>query len=168
MIRSIPDLLIKSYRGTDSLTKKSSKKELISMADKEKNANTTGMGNEDNIEIVDDVIAVIAGIAANKVDGVKGMTGSSFVGNIAERVGKKDLAKGVKVETNEENEVHVDISIIVRYGIKIHETSKQVQKAVREAVQSMTGLDVPSVQVNVQGVEVEPEEDESEAEGEKE
>ncbi len=132
------------------------------MADKEKNANTTGMTKEDNIEIVDDVIAIIAGIAANKVEGVKGMTGGSFVGNIAERVGKKDLAKGVKVETSEEGEVHVNMSIIVRYGVKIHETAKEVQKTVRESVQSMTGLDVPSVKVNVQGVEMESEEESGE------
>ena len=132
------------------------------MADKEKNANTTGMTKEDNIEIVDDVIAIIAGIAANKVEGVKGMTGGSFVGNIAERVGKKDLAKGVKVETSEEGEVHVNMSITVRYGVKIHETAKEVQKTVRESVQSMTGLDVPSVKVNVQGVEMESEEESGE------
>ncbi|OWZ84872.1 Asp23/Gls24 family envelope stress response protein [Natranaerobius trueperi] len=130
------------------------------MADKETNVgkvnNLSTAEKEDNVEIVDDVIAIIAGIAANKVEGVKGMTGGSFVGNIAERMGKKDLGKGVKI-TTEENEVHVAISIVVQYGVKIHETAKEVQKAIREAIQSMTGLEVPAVQVNVQGVEMDQE-----------
>ncbi|ACB85832.1 Asp23/Gls24 family envelope stress response protein [Natranaerobius thermophilus] len=132
------------------------------MADNEKRKNeVTDISREDNIEIVDDVIAIIAGIAANKVEGVRGMAGGSFVGNIAERVGRKDLAKGVKVETTQENEVNVSISIVVQYGVKIHETAKEVQKAVREAIQSMTGLEVPAVRVNVQGVEMEKEEEEN-------
>ena len=124
----------------------------------------TGGETDDDIEIVDDVLAVIAGIAANKVEGVRSMAGGSFVGNIAERMGRKDLAKGVKVETTEDNEVHVDISVIVQYGQKIHEVAKKVQKDVRSSIQSMTGLDVPSVVVNVQGVELEEEREEEEKE----
>lgn len=107
----------------------------------------------DSVKIVDDVIAIIAGIAATKVEGVSGMSGG-FVGNIAERIGRKDLAKGVKVETTEK-EASIDIYIIVDYGVKIHEVARNVQNQVREAVNSMTGLDVPSVTVNVQGVELE-------------
>ena len=106
----------------------------------------------DSVKIVDDVIAIISGIAATKVEGVTSMSGG-FVGNIAERIGRKDLAKGVKVETSDK-EANIDIYLIVDYGVKIHEVAKKVQKQVRDAVNSMTGLDVPSVTVNVQGVEL--------------
>ncbi|UMZ75008.1 Asp23/Gls24 family envelope stress response protein [Natranaerofaba carboxydovora] len=107
----------------------------------------------DTVKIVDDVIAIIAGIAATKIEGVSSMSGG-FVGNIAERIGRKDLAKGVKVETTE-NQASVDVYLIVKYGVKIHEVAENVQKQVRDAVSSMTGMEVPSVTVNVQGVELE-------------
>ncbi len=107
----------------------------------------------DSVKIVDDVISIIAGIAATKIEGVASMSGG-FVGNIAERIGKKDLAKGVKVETTE-NEASIGVYLIVKYGVKIHEVAENVQKQVREAVNSMTGLEVPSVTVYVQGVELE-------------
>ncbi len=124
-----------------------------------------GSESDDDIEIVDDVIAVIAGITANKVEGVRSMAGGSFVGNIREAIGRKDLAKGVNVETSEDNEVYVDISVIVQYGMKIHEVAKKVQQDVRSAIKSMTGLEVPSVVVNVHNVELEEESQES-SEGE--
>ena len=132
---------------------------------KEKEVVTTPASEtkEDDIQIVDEVIAIISGIAASKVDGIKGMSGTSFVGNIAERMGKKDLAKGVTVEKSEDDEVFVTISVIVQYGKKIHVTAKEVQKVVRDAIQSMTGLDVPAVKVNVKGVELESEEPAEEA-----
>ena len=106
----------------------------------------------DTVKIVDDVIAIIAGIAATKVEGISSMSGG-FVGNITERIGKKDLAKGVKVETTE-NQASVDVYLIVKYGVKIHEVAENVQQQVRDAVSSMTGMEVPSVTVNVQGVEL--------------
>jgi len=108
---------------------------------------------EDQIIIADDVIAIIAGIAASKVDGVSGMSGG-FVGNIAESLGRKDLSKGVKVQSTE-TETSVELFVIVNYGVKIHKVCQTAQQKVREAVQSMTGLEVPSVSVNVQGVELE-------------
>ncbi|ACB85333.1 Asp23/Gls24 family envelope stress response protein [Natranaerobius thermophilus] len=106
---------------------------------------------EDQIVISDEVTAIIAGIAANKVDGIASMSGG-VVGNLAERLGaKKDLARGVKVESTNE-EASIELNLIVDYGIKIHETCGVVQERVREAVQEMTGLAVPGVSVNVQGV----------------
>ncbi len=122
------------------------------------------MANEykaDEIQIADDVLEIIAGIATSKVDGVEEMMGTSVVGNIAERVGKKDLTKGVTVSRSEdEDELFLSITITVRYGVKIHEVSKNVQKAVRDAIKNMAGLDASSVKVDVQGVKIpeEPEE----------
>ena len=101
------------------------------------------MANEykaDEIQIADDVLEIIAGIATSKVDGVEEMMGTSVVGNIAERVGKKDLTKGVTVSRSEdEDELFLSITITVRYGVKIHEVSKNVQKAVRDAIKIWPG-----------------------------
>lgn len=113
----------------------------------------------DEIHIADDVLEIIAGIAISKVEGVVEMMGTSVVGNIAERMGRRrDLAKGVSVSRSEEgDEVYVSAGVTVRYGVKIHEVCQNVQKAVRDAIKNMTGLEVSSVKVNVQNVKVEEE-----------
>lgn len=107
----------------------------------------------DQINIDDNVIAIIAGIATTRVEGVVSK-GGNVVGNLAERIGKKDISKGVKVETTGDT-VNINVSVYVKFGTKIHEVAESVQKEVRDSVQSMTGMNVPSVTVNVQGVEFE-------------
>ncbi len=104
----------------------------------------------DKITIADEVIATIAGIAASEVKDVTSMSGNLADG-IAGMLGKKNFAKGVKVEAGEK-EVIINLSVIVEYGCKIHEVAQQIQKNVREAVEEMTGLDVVEVNVHVLGV----------------
>lgn len=118
----------------------------------------------DEIQIADDVLEIIAGIAISKVEGVVEMMGTSVVGNIAERMGRKrDLAKGVSVSRSEEgDELYVSVGITVRYGVKIHEVCQKAQKSVRDAIKNMTDMDVTSVKVNVQNVKVEEEMESSE------
>ena len=103
------------------------------------------------IRIADEVVEVIAGLAASEVEGVAGMTGG-FVGDLAHMLGRnKNLSKGVKVEVGEQ-EAAVDLFIIVEYGVSIPEVALRVQETVKEAIQSMTGLTVIETNVHVQGV----------------
>ena len=115
--------------------------------------------NSGNVKISDEVIATIAQIATNEVDGIIG-TGSSFAGEIKQILSKKAPAgKGVKVVT-ENGEVTVDISVVVEYGAKIPAVSWELQENVKKNVESMTGLSVRKVNIHVVGIEVKEEEKE--------
>ena len=107
---------------------------------------------ENNIEISDDVVAVIAGMAASEVSGVAEMAGG-FAGGISEVLsGKKNLAKGIKVEILDNKEARIDVNIIVEYGARIPDVAFEIQKRVKKSVENMTGLSVLEVNVHVQGV----------------
>ena len=107
---------------------------------------------ENNIEISDDVVAVISGMAASEVSGVAEMAGG-FAGGISEVLsGKKNLAKGIKVEILDNKETRIDVNIIVEYGARIPDVAFEIQKRVKKSVENMTGLKVVEVNVHVQGV----------------
>ncbi len=104
-----------------------------------------------NIKIADDVVAVIAGVAVSEVQGVYEMSGG-FAGGISEVLsGKKNLAKGIKVEISEKT-TKIDVNIIVEYGTRIPDVAFEIQNKVKKAVETMTGLNVTEVNVHVQGV----------------
>ncbi len=103
-----------------------------------------------SVKIASDVVATIAALAASDVDGVGGMSGG-IVGGIAEKLGRKQLTKGVKVEVGE-NSCTIDISIVVEYGANIPTVAVEIQENVKKAVENMTGLAVNTINVNVQGV----------------
>ena len=105
-----------------------------------------------NVRIANEVVAIIAGLAATEVKGVAGMSGG-ITGGITEILGMKNLSKGVKVEVGDK-ETAIDLFLIVEYGSKIVEVAKQVQENVKETVETMTGLNVVEVNVNVQGVNI--------------
>lgn len=108
-------------------------------------------GESNGIKISDDVVAVIAGVAVSEVPGVSGMSGG-FAGGISEVLsGKKNLAKGIKVEVGEK-ETSIDVNIIVEYGSRIPDVAFEIQNRVKKAVETMTGLKVVAVNVHVQGV----------------
>lgn len=112
------------------------------------------------IKIADDVVAVIAGVAVSEVPGVAEMAGG-FAGGITEVLsGKKNLAKGIKVEVGEK-ETKIDVNIIVEYGVRIPDVAFEIQNRVKKAVETMTGLKVVEVNVHVQGVSTETEEQET-------
>jgi len=113
------------------------------------------------IKIANEVVAIIAGLAATEIDGVAGMSGG-ITGDITEMLGMKNLSKGVKVEVGEK-EAAIDIFVTVEYGSKINETADAIQKNVKKTVETMTGLNVIEVNVNVQGVII-PKEPKSEIE----
>ncbi|QNU65512.1 Asp23/Gls24 family envelope stress response protein [Ruminiclostridium herbifermentans] len=103
-----------------------------------------------SVKISEEVVAIIAGIAATDVPGVAGMSGG-IVGGIAEILGRKNLSKGVKVEVGEK-EAAIDLYIIVEFGARIPEVAWNIQEKVKTAVQTMTGLNVIEVNIHVQGV----------------
>lgn len=108
-----------------------------------------------NIHISEEVLAVIAAAAALEVDGV-GSLAANLGSDIAELLGKKNMAKGVRVSMDGEAVV-VDISILVRYGSTVLEVAKQVQEAVANSVEATSGLEVKEVNVHVGGVTFERE-----------
>ena len=123
--------------------------------EKEETVEITETNNEE-IKIADDVVSIIAGKAVSEISGVAGMAGG-FAGGISEVFsGKKNLSKGIKVDVGEK-EVKIDVNIIVEYGARIPDVAFEIQNRVKKAVETMTGLNVSSVNVHVQGVNI-PEE----------
>ncbi len=108
--------------------------------------------NEENgIKISNEVIAVIAGVAVSEVSGVSAMAGG-LAGGLSEALkGKKNLAKGIRVEATEK-QAKIDVNIIVEYGTRIPDIAFEIQNKVKKSVESMTGIKVSEVNVHVQGV----------------
>ena len=111
--------------------------------------------NNGTVTYANDVIATIAGVAATEVSGVVGMSGGISSG-ITEMLGKKNLTKGVKVEVGTQ-EAAIDLNIVVEYGSELHKVAEAVQENVKKAVETMTGLQVVEVNVNILGVNVKAE-----------
>ncbi|WP_408954652.1 Asp23/Gls24 family envelope stress response protein [Natroniella sp. ANB-PHB2] len=107
------------------------------------------------IRIANEVVSIIAGLAATEVEGVAGMSGG-LAGGIAEMLGRKNLTKGVKVEVGE-TEAAIDLYVIMNYGVSIPDVSWKIQESVKNAIENMTGLDVVEVNIHVQGVSFEDE-----------
>ncbi|MCR5175851.1 MAG: Asp23/Gls24 family envelope stress response protein [Anaerovibrio sp.] len=107
-----------------------------------------GMGS---VRIADEVVSMIAGIAATEIEGIAGMSGD-LVGGIAELLGRKNLSKGVKVEVGE-TEARVDLYIVIKYGERIPDVAIAVQENVKKQIEDLTGLNVVEVNVHVQGID---------------
>ena len=109
--------------------------------------NTEDLTPSSNITYNNEVVAIIAGLAANEVEGIAGMCTVS--GSLMSK--NRNVTKGVKVEVGTE-EVAVDLYVIVEYGIPIQRAAADAQENVRKAIESMTGLHVVRVDVHVQSV----------------
>lgn len=107
----------------------------------------SGLGE---VEISDDVLAVISAMAAMEVDGVVAMAGN-ITSEIVSKLGMKKLAKGVSVDVDE-NSVMIDLSIVLRMNENIVKISKKVQDKVKTTVENMTGMEVANVNVNISSV----------------
>lgn len=104
------------------------------------------------VDISEEVIGSIASLAALEVDGVVEMVGG-LTKDIAEKLGKKNQSRGVKVTRNN-NELVVDINLIVSYGVQIQDIGYNVQKKVKNSIEVMTGLHVIQINVNVEGIQL--------------
>lgn len=100
----------------------------------------------DQVQIADDVIAVIAEIATLEVAGVVGTAPSKA--DFVQAISGKKKSKGIKVEVGE-GEVFIDVAVVVKYGVKIHKTCLEIQEKIKNSVETMTGLNVQSVNVHV-------------------
>ncbi|MGM9551682.1 MAG: Asp23/Gls24 family envelope stress response protein [Clostridia bacterium] len=106
-----------------------------------------------NIRISEEVISTIAALAAKEVDGIASM-GGSLLGGIGDLITKKSQGKGVKVEFLEDG-IMIELHITVKFGAKIREVSASIQEQVKNAVETMASLNVKSVNVYVDGIELE-------------
>ncbi len=116
----------------------------------EKNIQIEGNNSFGDVVIADEVLAIIAGIAATEVEGVHSMDGG-WSGQFISKLGIKDLARGVKVQVRE-GEVKVDLSLNMEYGYAIPKVSNLVQDKVSASINNMTGLNVSEVNIRISGV----------------
>jgi len=109
-------------------------------------------GKVGEVQIADEVVAAIAGLAANEVKGVSTPAGN-VTNELASKLGKKNFTKGVKVLVNPDA-VSVDMALTLDYGYGIPETAKLVQEKVKLAIENMTGLQVKEVNIRIAGVNI--------------
>ncbi len=102
------------------------------------------------VQIADDVVAIIAGLAATDVKGVAALAGN-VTNEIVSKLGKKNLSKGIKVQVVN-NTVTVDMSLILDYGYSVPDVSSSVQEKVKSAIENMTGLVVDEVNIRIASV----------------
>lgn len=118
----------------------------------EKDENQTGYtlenGNMGQVQIADEVVAIIAGLAATEVEGV-----ASMAGNITNELGKKSLSKGIRVKV-EDGIVNVNVALNIAYGYSVPKTCKKVQEKVKAAIENMTGLEVEKVDIQIANVSI--------------
>ena len=112
-------------------------------------------GKFGEVQIADEVVAIIAGLAATEVEGVSKMAGN-ITNELVSKLGMKNLSKGVKV-TVTEGTVNVELALELKFGYSIPTISAQVQERVKSAIETMTGLTVDEVNIRIAGVSLEKE-----------
>ena len=105
------------------------------------------------VRVADEVVAIMAGLAATEVDGVESMAGN-ITNELVSKLGMKNLSKGVKI-TVLEGVVTVDLTLNIEFGKNILEVSKKVQDKVKSSIENMTGLEVADVNIRIAGVDME-------------
>lgn len=121
--------------------------------EREIDRNTVVLRNDENVgevKIADDVVAMIASLAAVEVEGVSSMAGN-ITKELISKVGVKNLTKGVKVDVLG-GSVRVDLSLIMEYGYNIPVTCQTVQNKVKAAIENMTGLNCSDVNIRIAGI----------------
>lgn len=118
------------------------------------NRNTINIKSDESgeIKVADEVVAIIAGLAATEVEGVSSMAGN-ITNEIVSRLGMKNLSKGIQIEIAD-NEVVVDVALNIAYGYSIPEVSTKVQEKVTSAIETMTGLSVATINVRIASVDM--------------
>ena len=122
----------------------------------EKDENQTGYtlenGNMGQVQIADEVVAIIAGLAATEVEGVASMAGD-ITNELVSKLGKKSLSKGIRVKV-EDGIVSVNVALNIAYGYSVPKTCKKVQEKVKAAIENMTGLEVEKVDIQIANVSI--------------
>ncbi|MCI7276220.1 MAG: Asp23/Gls24 family envelope stress response protein [Lachnospiraceae bacterium] len=109
-------------------------------------------GEAGEVRIADEVVAIIAGLAATEVEGVASMAGN-ITNELVGKLGMKTLSKGVKL-TVVDNTVSVVLSLNLEFGFSVPEVSRRVQEKVKAAIENMTGLEVLEVSIQIEGVNI--------------
>lgn len=104
------------------------------------------------VKIADEVVAIIAGLAATEVEGVSSMAGN-ITNELVSRLGMKNLSKGIRVDVSD-GIVRVDVALNIAYGYAIPEVSVKVQEKVKTAIENMTGLEVANVNIRIASVDM--------------
>lgn len=125
------------------------------MAEKRKTYKLQDVGGIGEVKIADEVVTVIAALAATEVSGVASM-GGNITNELVGKLGMKNLSKGVKV-TVEDNVVTVDLTLNIEFGKNIVEVSQRVQDRVKSTIENMTGMEVADVNIRIAGVDMENE-----------
>ena len=125
------------------------------MAEKRTTYKIQDLGKVGEVHIADEVVAIIAGLAATEVEGVASMAGN-ITNELGSKLGMKSLSRGVKV-TVLEGVVTVDLSLNIEYGKNVLETSRTVQERVKTSIENMTGLEVADVNIHIASVDMEKE-----------
>ncbi len=110
--------------------------------------------NSGSVKVADEVICIIAGLAATEVEGVTAMVGN-IPNELISKVGFNRLSKGVNIAIKDEK-VKIDLSVCIDYGFEIPAVSSKVQEKVKYAIENMTGLEVTEVNVHIASVEMQP------------
>lgn len=122
----------------------------------EKDENQTGYtlenGNMGQVQIADEVVAIIAGLAATEVAGVASTAGN-ITNELVSKLGKKSLSKGIRVKV-EDGIVNVNVALNIAYGYSVPKTCKKVQEKVKAAIENMTGLEVEKVDIQIANVSI--------------
>lgn len=122
----------------------------------EKDENQTGYtlenGNMGQVQIADEVVAIIAGLATTEVEGVASMAGN-ITNELVSKLGKKSLSKGIRVKV-EDGIVNVNVALNIAYGYSVPKTCKKVQEKVKAAIENMTGLEVEKVDIQIANVSI--------------
>lgn len=105
------------------------------------------------VKIADEVVAIIAGLAATEVEGVSSMAGN-ITNELVSKLGMKNLSKGIRVEVLGDK-VNVEVSLNIAYGYAIPEVSERVQEKVKSAIENMTGLEVSVINIKIASVDME-------------
>lgn len=124
--------------------------------DERKNYTIQNDNSLGEVQIADEVVAIIAALAATEVEGVDSMAGN-VTNELVSRLGMKNLSKGVKVDVLE-GVVTVTLALNLKYNYSIVEVTAKVQEKVKAAIENMTGLEVADVNIRVAGVEMDPQE----------
>ena len=131
-------------------------KEVIVMGKEERqNSNYTIMDNEGTgrVQISNEVITIIAGLAATETKGVASMAGN-ITNEMVSRMGIKSLSRGVKV-TVDNGIINVDLTLNLDYGYSVPKTCQKVQEKVKSAIENMTGLTVENINIQIANVMME-------------
>lgn len=120
---------------------------------REENQNSYTIQSDETIgqvQIADEVVAIIAGLAATEVEGVASMAGN-ITNELVSKLGMRSLSRGIKINV-EDGEVTVDVALNIEYGYSVPKTSRLVQEKVKASIENMTGLTVKDVNISIASV----------------